>query len=67
MQSSEERTRVSTKTTGQIHPGPASGARITQRGGKSPLLRAYEAVAIVGAFAVLGAVTIWEAVKEFRR
>lgn len=54
-------------TTGQIHPGPASGARITQRGGKSPMRRAYEAVSIVGSLAVLGAVTIWEAVKEFRR
>lgn len=67
MQSSEERTRVSEKTTERLHPGPASGARSSQRGGKSPLLRAYEAVSIVGAFAVLGAVSVLEFWKEWRR
>jgi hypothetical protein len=55
------------KNTERLNPGLASGARSSQRGKKSPLRRAYEAVAIVGSLAVLGAVTIWEVAKEWRR
>jgi hypothetical protein len=46
------------------HPRSANGQR---RSTLSPVRRAYQAVVVVGSFAVLGAVTIWEAVKEFRR
>lgn len=48
-------------------PAHTRRARTSHRSAKSPLRRAYEAVAIVGSLVVLGAVSAWEFWKEWRR
>lgn len=55
-------------TTGQIHPGPASGAHQSRRSTLSPVRRAYQAVVLVG-YAVLGVAVpmVVDAIKEWRR
>jgi hypothetical protein len=67
MQSSEERTRVSAKTTERLAPGPASGARSSQRDSKSPKLTLREHITLFGcAVLVVGSLVV-DLIREWRK